>query len=75
MARECDRYGLNLERVAAAQSGEDPLAVETSVRRWWDIAIVAAAVGIFVWLARGTQRPPMTMDAWMASPKFPKSRA
>ncbi len=68
MSRECGRYGLSLERLVAAQAGEDPLARETSARRWWDVPIVAAAVGIFVWLARGTLRPPIAMDAgWIVA--------
>jgi glucose uptake protein GlcU len=68
MTRECERYGLNVERVTAAQKGEDPLAGEAPARRWWDVLIVATAVGIFVWLARGTERPPISMDVyWMAA--------
>jgi hypothetical protein len=38
------------------------LAGETPARRWWDALIVAAAVGVFVYLARGTVRPPIAMD-------------
>jgi drug/metabolite transporter (DMT)-like permease len=68
MARECERYGLSLERLAASQAGEDPLARRARVHRWWDGLIVAAAVGIFVWLAIGTERPPIAMHAgWTAA--------
>lgn len=68
VARECQRYGLKLERVMATQAGEDPLAGEMAARRWWDIPIVAAAVGVFLWLAKGTQVPPIAMDpAWMVA--------
>lgn len=67
VARECNRYGLDVERAEAAQAGEDPLARETPARRWWDILIVAAAVGIFIWLARGTHVPPIAIHAsWAA---------
>jgi len=62
-ARECGRYRLDSTQVEAAMAGEDPLAKETSVRRWWDIPIVLAAVGIFVWLARAAERPPIAMNA------------
>jgi glucose uptake protein GlcU len=68
MARECERYGLSLERLAASQAGEDPLARRARVHRWWDGLIVAAALGIFVWLAAGTERPPIAMHAgWTAA--------
>lgn len=62
IARECARYSLSLERAAAAQTGADPLARETAPRRWWDAMIVAGAAGIFIWLAIGTERPPIAMD-------------
>jgi hypothetical protein len=67
MERECERYGLDVRRVAAAQKGEDPLAGDAPPRRWWDVLIVAAAVGIFIWLAIGTERPPIAMNVfWIA---------
>jgi drug/metabolite transporter (DMT)-like permease len=62
MTRECDRYGLDSGNVAAALKGEDPLAEETPARRWLDIPIVVAAVGIFLWLARDARRPPIAMN-------------
>lgn len=65
MARECERYGLDFNRLTASQAGEDVLAQEVPVRRWWDSLIIAAALGIFVWLALGTERPPIALDpAW-----------
>jgi glucose uptake protein GlcU len=68
MAREGERYGLSLERLAAAQAGEDPLARRVRVRRWWDGLIVAAAAGVFLWLALGTERPPIAMHVgWTAA--------
>jgi glucose uptake protein GlcU len=68
MARESERYGLSLERLAASQAGEDPLARRVPVRRWWDGLILAAALGIFVWLAAGTERPPIAVHAgWTAA--------
>ncbi|MGH9395546.1 MAG: GRP family sugar transporter [Terriglobia bacterium] len=62
IARECTKYGLDLERAMAAQLGEDPLTPEKAPRRWWDGLIVAGAVGVFIWLARGTKLPPVKMD-------------
>jgi glucose uptake protein GlcU len=63
IARECRRYNLSPEKAIAARLGEDPMSGSEGARRWWDILIVAAAVGIFVWLARGVHRPPIPMNA------------
>src|ERR1700734_2449652 len=46
--RECDRYGLDYFSVIAAQPGSESDSHER--RRWWDYAIVAAAVAVFLWL-------------------------
>ncbi|NWG13434.1 MAG: EamA family transporter [Acidobacteria bacterium] len=62
MMRECDRYVLNVSRVEAALRGEDPVA-ESGGRRWWEAVIVAAAVGVFVWLALLAEVPPLEMNA------------
>ena len=62
MERERDRYGLNLDDLEASQAGEDPLASRVVARRWWDGLIVAVAVAVFIWLAIGTERPPIAMD-------------
>ena len=55
MHRECDRYGMDKARVAAVVAGDDPLADHAHPRRWWEMLVMCAAVGIFVWLAVGTQ--------------------
>lgn len=60
--RECQRYDLKADRIAKALEGEDLITGESASRRWWDALIVAAAVGIFIWLARGTERPPIAMS-------------
>jgi drug/metabolite transporter (DMT)-like permease len=65
--RECERYGLDIQRVEAAVAGTDPLSDEASGRRWWDAVIVAVALGIFVFLAALTERPPFSWDlGWAA---------
>jgi len=65
--RECDRYGLDTDRVTAALRGEDPLDREQAPRRWWELIIVAGAIGLFVWLASGAQRQPLAVNTgWMA---------
>jgi len=67
IARECQRYGLSLELTQASQRGEDTVARERPRRHWWDALIVAAAIMVFVWLARITQVPPLHMrHAWTA---------
>ncbi len=67
MQRECDRYGLDRDRVALTLLGEDPLAKEEPKRRWWEPLIVLTAVAFFVWLAIGARRPEIAVDAaWMA---------
>ncbi len=60
--RECDRYGLDRRRVAAALSGDDPLAREKNGRAWWEFLIAAAAVAIFVLLARDAAAQPVAMN-------------
>ncbi|HEV2134910.1 MAG TPA: EamA family transporter [Terracidiphilus sp.] len=66
MNRECVRYDLDSEQVAAVVAGDDPLADNPRQRRWWEILIVCAAVGIFVWLAAGTRRQHIAVSIpWM----------
>lgn len=68
MERECDRYGLDRDRVASTMQGEDPLAAERRPRRWWELVIVAGAVALFVWLAAGAERQPLDVSIpWMAA--------
>jgi drug/metabolite transporter (DMT)-like permease len=66
MDRECTRYGLDAENVAAVVAGNDPLADDKHPRRWWEIAIMLVAVGIFVWLAAGTRAQQIHVNLpWM----------
>jgi drug/metabolite transporter (DMT)-like permease len=60
--RECERYGLDADRVESALTGSDPVSSEAPSRRWWDILIVAAAVGVFVVLAVGSTRVPFPVN-------------
>ena len=68
--RECGRYGLDVERVEASMAGTDPLTDEAPGQRWWDAVIVAAALGIFVFLATITERPPFAWDLGWAAGLF-----
>jgi Sugar transport protein len=66
LARECDRYGLEYGEVLLAQSG-DELTDRRKGRRWWDLAIVVAACGLFLWLGINAVVPPLAMNlAWIA---------
>ncbi|MGN8001268.1 GRP family sugar transporter [Sphingomonas sp. 22176] len=65
LQRECDRYGLAYEDARNAQHGEGTKGA--GQRRWWDWAIVAVAVSLFVWLASDAVVPPLMMHwGWVA---------
>jgi hypothetical protein len=62
--RECDRYGLDYVSVIAAQTGSEFDTRER--RRWWDYAIVAAAVAVFLWLGLQARVPEIAMNrGWL----------
>jgi drug/metabolite transporter (DMT)-like permease len=66
IARECVRYGLNLEDAQASQRGEDVVAREAPAHRWWDGLIVIAAVAVFIWLGSLSKVPMIKMSmGWM----------
>lgn len=65
LRRECDRYGLDYGDALNAQHGGN--AKESGERRWWDWAIVAAAISLFVWLGAEAAVPPLAMQwEWVA---------
>jgi len=64
MYRECARYGMDAGRVASSLKGEDPLAREKSGRRWWELAIAAGAVTLFVWFAAGARHQAVAVNFW-----------
>jgi len=64
--RECARYGLEQKRLEAVLRGEDPVSDTPHKRHWWEFLIVFVALGVFVWLARGTAAQPLEMNyVWM----------
>jgi glucose uptake protein GlcU len=66
LERECARYGLSYLEVLRAQSG-DEFGSRDERRRWWDVLIVLAAVGVFVWLGIRAVVPPIHIDThWLA---------
>jgi drug/metabolite transporter (DMT)-like permease len=67
MERECQRYGLELERLEASMRGEDVLARQQPRRHWWEALVGVAAVGIFVWLATFAKPAPIEVNLpWLA---------
>jgi drug/metabolite transporter (DMT)-like permease len=66
LLRECTRYGLDYDRVLQCYGGAEP-AGERNGRAWWDYAIVAAAVGVFVYLGVNARVPALGMDfTWLS---------
>jgi hypothetical protein len=64
--RECNRYGLDYNRTLASQAG-DEFGGRDERRRWWDYAIVATAVMVFIWLGARAVVPPLEMNTrWVA---------
>jgi hypothetical protein len=56
-----------MERVTASMAGEDPLHRESSKRSWWELAILAIAIGIFVGSGLVVQRPAISANLrWIA---------
>ncbi len=67
LLRECRRYSLDEKRVSAAVSGEDPLGQEQRSRSWWEVAVFAGALAIFIWLAYGAEAQSLAMNwIWAA---------
>src|SRR5262249_55859254 len=67
MERECTRYGLKQERVAAMLRGEEEGTRGQASRGWWEWLVVGAAIAIFIWLGIGAERQALAVNAgWMA---------
>jgi glucose uptake protein GlcU len=65
LERECNRYGLHYLQVMAAQRGEE-FGTRSERRRWWDVAIVAIATAVFLWLAFHAVLPPLAINmGWL----------
>jgi drug/metabolite transporter (DMT)-like permease len=66
MQRECDRYGLDPERVSALLEGREAPSQHKPGRRWWEFLVMALAVAMFVWLGSMAGRQSIAMNAgWM----------
>jgi glucose uptake protein GlcU len=60
LLRECNRYDLDYNRVLRAYAGTREALGHR--RTWWDIAIMAGAVGVFVWLGLKARVPTLEMN-------------
>jgi drug/metabolite transporter (DMT)-like permease len=67
ITRECDWYDMDVVEAIAQQNGEEPATVAAHRRRWWDYAILLAAVAVFVRLAFYVRRPPLAINYSFAS--------
>jgi drug/metabolite transporter (DMT)-like permease len=54
--RECSRYSLDLTQTLRLQTGAEESG-GPSKRVWWDYAIAAAAIGVFVWAGQRIETP------------------
>ena len=65
LQRECDRYGLDHNRVLRSYAGEET-GNRDDRRSWWDYVIVTAAVGVFVCLGVNAKAPALAMNiTWL----------
>jgi glucose uptake protein GlcU len=66
LARECTRYNLDYHAVLQAYGGSEADGRDRK-RGWWDYAILAAAVGAFVYLGVNARVPHLSLDfTWIA---------
>jgi glucose uptake protein GlcU len=61
LLRECDRYNLDYHSVLRAYGGSEVEGRETR-RSWWDYAIVAGAVGVFIYLGANAKVPSLELN-------------
>ena len=67
MERERLRYRLKEDRLLAhLQDGEVPEYDGRSRRKWWELAVLCAALGIFVWLATVARPQPLAVNPFWA---------
>ncbi len=67
LQRECERYQLDYPHLLQAAQGVEQ-APTVPRRSWWDYPILAAALGVFVWLGAQARVPALPMNlAWAAA--------
>ncbi len=66
LLRECRRYHLDYTQVLRAYAGQE-FGDRAESRSWWDYAIVATAVAVFLYLGLNATVPALAMNfRWMA---------
>ncbi len=66
--RECGRYGMDPESVAALLEGGELPSKHKPGRRWWEFLVIAAAVGMFIWLGSMAGRQSIALHmGWMVA--------
>ena len=66
VVRECARYDLDYDRITKASIGATPAS--NPGRTWWDYAIIACALGVFVWLGINARIPSLAMNlSWIGA--------
>ncbi|HTS67783.1 MAG TPA: EamA family transporter [Terriglobia bacterium] len=64
--RECDRYGMDPERVESILQGHDPLSDAKPERHWWEMLVLLAAIGVFIYLAASATPQAIALHTgWM----------
>ena len=61
LVRECARYELDYDKVVQSYAGQSPRTAAEG-RAWWDYAILACGVGVFVWLGINARVPQLSMN-------------
>jgi glucose uptake protein GlcU len=65
LQRECSRYHLDYDRVQQVYGGSDSNSRDEG-RHWFDYAILAAAVGVFLYLGLNARVPALAMSfTWL----------
>ena len=65
--RECDRYGMDSQFVAARMQGEDASSESRSVRRPLDWIVVGVATGVFIFFATLAHAPSLPFNGLVAT--------
>ncbi len=65
--RECLRYGLKQDRLLASLEDGEVSEYEQPRRKGWELAVLCAAIGIFVWLATVARPQPLAVNPFWAS--------
>jgi glucose uptake protein GlcU len=67
LLRECSRYGLDYDRILQSYRAHNANDKTDTARSAWDYIIVAAAIGVFVYLGINARVPALSLNfTWIA---------